>query len=60
MKKFFLLLVALATVTVSCQKVAKTETEETCCVDSTEVAVDSVCVDTTAVDTTQVDTTQVK
>lgn len=52
MKKFFLLLVALATVTVSCQKVTKTETEETCCVDSTEVVVDSVCVDTAAVDTT--------
>lgn len=50
MKKFFLLLVALATVTVSCQKVAKTETEPA--VDSTEVVVDSVCVDTAAVDTT--------
>jgi len=47
MKKFFLLLVALATVTVSCQKVAKTETEPA--VDSTEVVVDTVAVDTVSV-----------
>lgn len=49
MKKVFLVLALVATVLVSCKKV---ETEDTCCADSTAVAVDSVQVDSTAVDTT--------
>lgn len=57
MKKVFLALALVATVLVSCKKA---ETEDTCCADSTAVAVDSVCVDSTAVDTVAVDTAVVK
>lgn len=53
MKKLFLALALVVTVLVSCKKV---ETEDTCCVDSTAVAVDSVQVDSTLVDTVAVDT----
>jgi hypothetical protein len=48
MKKVFLVLALVATVLVSCNKV---NTAETCCADSTAVAVDSVQVDSTVVDT---------
>lgn len=57
MKKVFLTLALVATVLVSCKKV---ETEDTCCADSTAVAVDSVCCDSESIDTTAVDTTATK
>lgn len=57
MKKVFLALALVATVLVSCKKA---ETTETCCADSTAVAVDSVQVDSTSVDSVAVDTTAVK